>query len=108
MGHMKDHIGVVVGIHRADPLIHARPLPDILRRQSRSIKRFIDIGGDGAGLVDGKISMPEDRHAIERMQSQMLRLAHDRLGRESIGDIFVRQDQTDDVDIGASRETVDD
>jgi hypothetical protein len=52
--------------------------------------------------------MPEDRHAIERMQSQMLRLAHDRLGRESIGDIFVRQDQTDDVDIGASRETVDD
>ena len=43
------------------------------------------------------------------MQSQMLRLAHDRLKVvESVGDIFVRQDQTDDVDIGASRETVDD
>lgn len=59
MGHMKDHIGVVVGIHRANPLVHARSLPDILRRQSWSIKRFIDIGSDGTGLVDGKISVPE-------------------------------------------------
>ena len=67
VGHMVDHIEVVVGIDRAYPLVHARPFANVLRRQARSVKRLVDIGGNGAGFVDGEIAVPQDRDAIEWM-----------------------------------------
>src|SRR6516162_3754457 len=53
--------------------------------------------------------MPEDRHPVEWMQCKMFRLAHHRFKiLEGVGHILKRQDQPDDVDIGASRKTIDD
>src|SRR5437899_570583 len=59
MGHVVDHVGV--GVDPADPLIHARPLAYVLRRQTRPAKRLIYIRGDGAGLVDGTWSLTSSR-----------------------------------------------
>ena len=76
MGHVVDHVGVVVGIDRADPLVHACALAYVLRRQTQSAKRLIYIRGDGAGLVDSQVAVLEDRNAVEGMQRQVLALAH--------------------------------
>src|SRR6266566_7500037 len=76
---------------------------------SRGGKRLVDIGGDRAGLIDREIAVLEDRNAIERMQRKVLRLAHHGFKIvEAIGDVLVSQDQSHNVDIGASREAVDD
>src|SRR6516165_1297950 len=71
-----DHVGVVVGIDCADPLVHSRASAHILRRQPRPGERLVDVRSDGAGLIDSEITMLEDRHTVERMQCEMLRLAH--------------------------------
>jgi len=53
--------------------------------------------------------MPQERHAVERVQRQMIGLAHDRFEVvEFVGYVLVRQDQPDDVDEGAARKAVDD
>jgi hypothetical protein len=102
-----DHVGIVVGIDGADPLVHAAARPSILRRQARPRKRLVDIGGNRAGLVDREIAVPQDRNAVERMQRQMLRLAHHGLKVvESVGHVLVSQHKSDDVDKRASRETI--
>ncbi len=101
-----DHVRVVVGIDRTDPLVHARACPDIFGLQGRPFKRFIDIGRDCAGFVERKIAVLKDRDAIERMQREVAGRAHLRFEiAEAMGNAFMGEHQPDDMDIGAAWET---
>src|SRR5262245_43396892 len=109
MRHMVDHVGVVVAIDGADPLIHAAARANVLRRQPRSTKRVVDIRGDGAGFIKGETVVPQDWYAVKRMQRQMLRLAHHRFKIvEGVGHVLVREHEPYDVHKGASWKTKDD
>ena len=97
-----DHVGVVVGIHRADPLVHQRAALSGVRLQRRRRKNLLEIGDDRARLVEREIAMLQDRHPVERVQRKMGRGAH--IGFEIakiIGHAFVRQHQAHDVDKAA-------
>src|ERR1700674_4271346 len=55
--HVVDHVRVVVGIDRADPLVHARAFANVSRLKRRSLKCLVNVGRNGARLIDGKIAM---------------------------------------------------
>ena len=63
--HVVDHVGVVVGIDRAHPLMHARTVTCVLWLERWVFECLIDVGRNGAGLIDRKIAMPQDRHPLE-------------------------------------------
>src|SRR3954467_14248227 len=71
-----DHVRVEVGIDRTDPLVHAGPAASGLGLQCRGWEHLLEIGYDGARLVEREIAMPEDRHPVEWMQRQMRGGAH--------------------------------
>src|SRR5262249_28335384 len=77
--HVINHVRVVVRIDHTDPLIHAGPTRDVSGLQGQAWESLVDIGDDGARFVDGKIRVPQDRHAVEGMQCQVAWPAHLRL-----------------------------
>src|SRR5205823_571635 len=61
------------------------------------------IGDDRARLVEREFAVLQDRYAVERVQREMYRRTH--IGfevAECIGHVFVRQDETHDLDEGAA------
>ena len=102
--HVVDHVGVVVGIDRAHPLVHARAVAGILRLKRRFLKRLVDVSRDGARLIDREIVMLQHRHAIEGMQREMRWLAH--LGLEipkRVRRALMGEDEANNVNKGAVR-----
>jgi hypothetical protein len=98
-----DHVRVVVGIDRADPLVNARALPWARRAQGDVIERLFNVVHDGACLVHGEIAVLEDRHAIEGMQRQVSWFAHLRFEvAEGVGDILVGKHHPHDLNKGAA------
>src|SRR5262245_25947327 len=107
--HVINHVRIVVGIDHTDPLVHAGPTRDVSWLQGQSRKSLIDIGDDGARLVECEITMPQDRHAIEGMERQMAWLAHLRFEvLEGVGHLFVGENQPHDVDECAAWKPVND
>ena len=101
--HVIDHVGVVVGIDRADPLVHARALPRARRPERRLVECLFDIGYDGARFIDREIAMLEDRHAVEGMQCEVSWFAHLRFEiPEGVGDLFMREHQPHDLNKSAA------
>src|ERR1700730_2959707 len=97
--------GVVVGIYRADPLVHPCPALWRIRLQRGRRKQLLDIGDDGARLVEHEIAVPQDRHPVKRMQRKVLGRAHIGLEvLEGVRRLLMRQHQPRDVHEGAVRE----
>jgi hypothetical protein len=65
--HVADHVDVVVGIDRADPLVHARTVAGTFRLKRRFLERLVYVGGNCARFIDGEIAMVHHRNAIEGM-----------------------------------------
>src|SRR5262245_50516957 len=106
MRHVIDHVRVVVGIDRADPLVHERALSWACRAQGDVIERLFNIVHDGACLVHGEIAVLENRHAIERVQRQVSWFAHLRFEvAESVRDILMSDHQPYDLNKCAARES---
>src|SRR5262245_27235130 len=106
MRHVIDHVRVVIGIDRANPLVHARALPWACRAQGNVIERFFNVVHDGACLVHREITVLENRYAIERMQRQVSWFAHLRFQiTESVGDILVSEHQSYDLNKSAAWES---
>src|SRR5262249_15282060 len=106
MRHVIDHVRVVVGIDRADPLVHARALPWACRAQGNVIERLFNIVHDGACLVHSEIAVLENRHAIEGMQCQVSGFTHLRFEIvEGVGDILVSEHQAYDLNKSAAWES---
>src|ERR1700730_5440492 len=98
-----DHVRVVVGIDRADPLVHARALPRALRAQRDMVERVFEIVHDGARLVHRESGVLEDRYAVEGMQGEVRWFSHFRLEvPESVGDILMSKQQPHDLNKGAA------
>ena len=56
-----------------------------------------------------EVAMPQDRHPVERIQREnALACTSPFKIVEGVGRVLVGKDQPDDVDVGASREAVDD
>src|SRR5215468_3274404 len=107
--HVIDHVRVVVGIDHTDPLVHAGPTRDVSWLQGRARESLVDIADDGARLIERKIPMAQDRHAVEGMQCEVAWLAH--LGLEvveCVRHLFVGEDQPHDVDECAAWKPVND
>jgi hypothetical protein len=67
-----DHVQVIVAVHRADPLVHQRPVARLHGLQRRPREQLLEIGDDRARLVQYEVGVLEDRHAVERMQARCL------------------------------------
>src|SRR5262249_18010276 len=102
-----DHVGVVIGIYGTDPVVHARSIADTLWLQRRVRKGFVQIGDDGACLVNCEITMLQYWHAVEGMQRQMAWLAHVRLQiMKPVRHLLIREDEPHNVDERAARKAV--
>src|SRR5262249_18289885 len=102
-----DHVGVVVGVYGADPLVHARSIAGTLWLQRRFRKGFVEIGDDGACLVNREIARLQDWHAVEGMQRQMAWLAHLRLQiMERVWHLLMREDEPHNVNESAAGKAV--
>src|SRR5262249_50608385 len=102
-----DHVGVVIRVYGADPLVHARSIADVLWLWARFRKGFLQIAEDGACLVNREIAMLKDWHAVERMQREMAWLAH--LGlqiMEPVGHLLMREDKPHNVNESAAGKAV--
>src|SRR5262249_18240481 len=107
--HVINHVRVVVRIDHTDPLVHAGTALYVSRLQGQPRKCLVNIGDDGARLVHREIAMPQDRHAIEGMQSQMDWHADLRLEvMERVGHLLVCENQPHDVNECAAWKPVND
>jgi hypothetical protein len=102
-----DHVGIEIGIYGTDPLVQARSIADTVWLQRRFRKGLLQIGDDGACLVNREITMLQDWDAVEGMQRQMAWLAHLRLKiMEGVWHLLMREDEPHNVDEGAARKAV--
>jgi hypothetical protein len=97
------HVRVLVGIDCTDPLVHSRAALGGLWSQRRRRKHLFQIADDRACLVEREVAVLQDRHPVERVQHEMYRRTH--VGfevAECVRQVFVRQDQTRDLDESAA------
>jgi hypothetical protein len=85
-------------------LVHQRPVARLRGLQRRQREQLLEIGHDRARLVQHEVGVLEDRHAVERMQREVLGRAH--VGFEVVEPVrhlLVRQHQLYDVHEAAGR-----
>jgi hypothetical protein len=90
-----DHVWVIVAVHRADPLVHQRPVARLRGLQRRPREHLLEVGDDRARLIQHEVGVLEDRHAVERMQREVLGRTH--VGfevMERVRHFLVRQHQS--------------